>query len=97
MRNRFTGDASLYFNSELRLALGQVKDNFLPFSYGLFGFFDRGRVYYQGGSPGGWHDGYGAGFYLAPVTDQLALSVSYQLSDEESGLIQFGVGFRIDQ
>ncbi|QNH60699.1 hypothetical protein [Hymenobacter sediminicola] len=97
VRNRFTGDASLYINSELRLALGQVKNNFLPFSYGLFGFFDRGRVYYKGSSPGGWHDGYGAGFYLAPVTDQLALSVSYQLSDEESGLIQFGLGFRIDQ
>ncbi|WP_156109417.1 hypothetical protein [Hymenobacter sp. APR13] len=97
VRNRFTGDASLYLNTELRLALGQVKNNFLPFSYGAFGFFDRGRVYYKGSSPGGWHDGYGAGFYLAPVTDQLALSVSYQISPEESGLIQFGLGFRIDQ
>jgi hemolysin activation/secretion protein len=93
VRNRFTGDASLYLNSELRLALGQVQNNFLPFSYGVFGFFDRGRVYYDGRSPGGWHDGYGAGFYLAPVTEQLALAVSYQLSDEETGLIQFGLGF----
>ncbi|WP_375435160.1 hypothetical protein [uncultured Hymenobacter sp.] len=97
VRNRFTGDASLFFNSEIRLAIGQVKNNFLPFSYGLFGFYDKGRVYYKGASPGGWHDGYGAGFYLAPVTDQLALSVSYQVSPEESGLIQFGLGFRIDQ
>ncbi|MBC8084698.1 MAG: hypothetical protein H7Z21_15985 [Hymenobacter sp.] len=97
VRNRFTGDASLYFNSELRLALGQVKNNFLPLSYGLVGFFDRGRVYYQGRSPGGWHDGYGAGFYLAPVTDQFALSVSYQLSPEENGLLQFSAGFLIDQ
>ena len=30
------------------------------------------------------------------VTDQLALSVSYQKSPE-NGLIQFGLGFRIDQ
>ncbi|SMC00393.1 hypothetical protein SAMN00120144_3900 [Hymenobacter roseosalivarius DSM 11622] len=95
-RNRFTGDASLYLNSELRLALGRVQTAFLPFSYGVFCFYDRGRVYYKGASPDGWHDGYGAGFYLAPVRDQLALSFSYQKSPE-NGLIRFGLGFRIDQ
>ncbi|RIY09765.1 hypothetical protein D0T11_11340 [Hymenobacter rubripertinctus] len=95
-RNRFSGDASLYVNSELRLALGRVQTSFLPFSYGVFGFYDRGRVYFQGNSPGGWHQGYGAGFYIAPVSEQLAFSVSYQKS-VENNLIQFGLGFRIDQ
>jgi len=95
-RNRFSGDASLYYNTELRLALGQVKNNFLPFYYGVFGFYDRGRVYFQDASPGGWHSGYGAGFYLAPVVETLALSVTYQKS-VESSLIQFGLGFRIDK
>jgi len=95
-RNRFSGDASLYYNTELRLALGQVKNNFLPFYYGVFGFYDQGRVYYQGSSPGGWHSGYGAGFYIAPVVETLALAVSYQKS-VESSLIQFGLGFRIDK
>ncbi|WP_045688837.1 hypothetical protein [Hymenobacter sp. AT01-02] len=94
-RNRFTGDASLYLNTELRLALGRVQTGFLPFSYGVFGFYDKGRVYFQGSSPSGWHEGYGGGFYIAPVSDQLALSVSYQKSPE-NGLIQFGLGFRID-
>ena len=95
-RNRFSGDASLYYNTELRLALGQVKNGFLPFYYGVFGFYDQGRVYYQSASPSGWHTGYGAGFYLAPVVETLALSVSYQKS-VESTLIQFGLGFRIDK
>lgn len=95
-RNRFSGDAALYYNTELRLALGQVKNNFLPFYYGVFGFYDQGRVYFQGASPGGWHSGYGAGFYIAPVVETLALSVSYQKSIESS-LIQFGLGFRIDK
>jgi hypothetical protein len=45
-RNRFSGDASAYFNSELRFALGQSKNHFLPFYYGVFGFYDQGRVYY---------------------------------------------------
>jgi hypothetical protein len=95
-RNRFSGDASLYFNSELRLSLGQVKNGFLPFYYGVFGFYDQGRVYYQGSSPTGWHSGYGGGFYIAPVVETLAFAVSYQMS-EENNLIQFGLGFRIDK
>ena len=95
-RNRFTGDATLYYNTELRFALGQSRNHFLPFYYGVFGFYDQGRVYYQGASPGGWHTGYGGGFYLAPVVETLAFSVSYQVSEENS-LVQFGLGFRIDK
>ncbi len=95
-RNRFAGDASLYYNTELRLALGQVKNGFLPFYYGVFGFYDQGRVYYQGASPGGLHTGYGGGFYIAPVVETLAFSVSYQISEEVSQ-VQFGLGFRIDK
>ncbi|WP_125921504.1 hypothetical protein [Hymenobacter lapidarius] len=95
-RNRFSGDASLYFNSELRLALGQVKNGFLPFYYGVFGFYDQGRVYFQSNSPGGWHSGYGGGFYIAPVAETLAFTISYQMS-EENNLVQFGLGFRIDK
>ena len=75
--------------------MGRVQGRFLPFSYGVFGFYDHGRVYYKGASPDGWHAGYGAGFYISPVRDQLALSFSYQKSPE-NGLIRFGVGFRID-
>ena len=95
-RNRFSGDASLYYNTELRLALGQVKNGFLPFYYGIFGFYDQGRVYYEGASPGGWHSGYGGGFYIAPVVETLAFTISYQQSKENT-LIQFGLGFRIDK
>ena len=95
-RNRFSGDASLYYNTELRLALGRVNNGFLPFYYGVFGFYDQGRVYYEGASPGGWHTGYGGGVYIAPVVETLAFAISYQKS-VESTLIQFGLGFRIDK
>lgn len=95
-RNRFSGDASLYYNTELRFALGQVRNTFLPFYYGVFGFYDQGRVYFQGTSANGWHSGYGGGFYIAPVVETLALTVSYQKSIE-STLVQVGLGFRIDK
>mgnify|MGYP000597830724 CR=1 FL=1 len=45
------------------LAISLQKNGFLPFYYGVFGFYDQGRVYYQGSSPGGWRTGYGGGFY----------------------------------
>lgn len=95
--NRFAGDASLYLNSELRLHLGEVESAFLPFRYGLIGFFDRGRVWYNGNSSGGWHDGYGGGFYVAPVAERFAFSVLLQHSREENILFSFGIGFRFDQ
>lgn len=97
VRNRFTGDAVTYLNSELRFALGQVQSSVVPFSYGLVGFYDVGRAYVKGASPGGLHAGYGGGFYIAPFVDRFALSVLVGNSKEEKGLIQFAAGFRIDQ
>ena len=97
VRNRFTGDAVAYLNSELRFALGKVESNVVPFSYGLVGFYDIGQAYVNGKAPGGLRAGYGGGFYLSPFVDRFALSVLVGASDEESGLIQFAAGFRIDQ
>ena len=97
VRNRFTGDAVAYLNSELRFALGKVESNVVPFSYGLVGFYDVGQTYVRGAAPGGVRAGYGGGFYLSPFVDRFALSVLVGASDEEKGLIQFAAGFRIDQ
>ncbi len=97
VRNRFTGDAVAYLNTELRLAVGQVQSSVIPFSYGLLGFYDMGQAFVDGRAPGGVRAGYGGGFYIAPFVDRFALSVIYGTSAEETGLIQFAAGFRIDQ
>ncbi|MBC7449300.1 MAG: hypothetical protein H7330_14705, partial [Hymenobacteraceae bacterium] len=97
VRNRFTGDAVAYLNTELRLAVGKVESTVIPFSYGLVGFYDTGQAYVKGQAPGGLKAGYGGGFYISPFVDRFALSVLYAQSDEETGLIQFAAGFRIDQ
>ena len=55
LRNRFTGDASAYLNSELRLHFGKIRNLFLPFETGLTGFYDMGKVWFGGKSEGGWH------------------------------------------
>jgi hypothetical protein len=95
--NRFSGDASAFLNTELRFHLGQFNNSFLPFRYGLLAFYDQGRVWYRHRSPGGWHEGYGGGVYVAPIAERFAFSALLQQSPEESLLIQVGAGFRFDQ
>lgn len=95
-RNRFTGDASAYLNSELRFHLGKVRSLFLPFETGLIGFYDVGKVWFEGNSEGGWHAGYGAGFYISPLTRDYLFTVLFESSQEERLLFRFGFGFLLD-
>jgi len=95
-RNRFTGDASAYLNSELRLHLGKVENTFIPFEIGLFGFYDLGKVWFEGVSEESWHAGYGAGFYISPLTHDYLFAVQFESSVEERLLVRFGLGFFLD-
>ncbi len=96
-RNRFTGDASAYLNTELRIHLGKFRNGFMPFEYGLTGFYDRGRVWYEGASEGGWHSGYGTGFYISPFKRDYLFTVQFESSAEERLLIRLGMGFFLDE
>jgi len=96
-RNRFTGDASAYLNSELRFHLGKVRNLFLPFETGLIGFYDVGKVWYEGSSEGSWHSGYGGGFYLSPLTRDYLFTMMFESSAEEKLLFRFGFGFMLDR
>ena len=95
-RNRFTGDASAYLNSELRFHLGRIKNKFLPFETGLIGFYDLGRVWWEGSSDGGWHKGYGGGFYISPLSRDYVFTLLFESSPEEKLLFRFGFGFMLD-
>jgi len=95
-RNRFTGDASVYLNSELRFHLGKVRNLFLPFETGLIGFYDVGKVWLEGNADGGWHAGYGAGFYISPLTRDYLFTLLFESSPEEKLLFRFGFGFMLD-
>ncbi|RLD22962.1 MAG: hypothetical protein DRI70_09975 [Bacteroidetes bacterium] len=96
-RNRFTGDASAYLNSEIRLHFGKVKSLFLPFETGLIGFYDVGKVWLGGTSDGGWHAGYGGGFYISPLTRDYLFVLMFESSMEEKLLVRFGIGFMMDK
>jgi len=96
-KNRFTGDASAYLNSELRLHFGKVRNLILPFETGVIGFYDLGKVWLEGDDSGGWHSGYGGGIYLAPLKREYLFSLMLESSVEESILFRFGFGFVLDK
>ncbi len=69
---RYGGDASLYTGAELRVPVAQFS-LIVPLKLGLLASEDIGRVYVRGASPGGWHNTFGAGFWVA--FDDLSLDV----------------------
>ena len=89
---RFAGDKMFYNNVEMRVRLKDFQTYLFPGSLGVLAFHDIGRVWVKGESSKVWHQGYGAGFWLAPAS-RLVLTVSYTLSKEE-GLPLVSIGFQ---
>lgn len=86
-RNRFAGDASLYGNAELRLALAGI-NLLVPGEFGLFGAADVGRVFYAGdpGDADDWHNGTGGGLWLSFLERRMTLSVAVMKGRDLTGV-----------
>jgi hypothetical protein len=94
-RDRFTGNATVYFQSQLTFEFGQVHTGFVPLTLGVFGFFDVGRVWTPDETSNKWHDGYGGGIYFTPLFTFLTTRISYAFSDEErQGLFDLSFGLK---
>ncbi len=100
-KTRFYGDSKLVFNNEVRIKLGDLRSYFLPGAIGVTLFYDVGRVWYENDAgidptaPSGtsrvWHNGYGAGIWLAPFNMAV---VSTELAHSLEGtLFNFRLGF----
>ncbi len=92
---RFYGDITYWQSTDLRVKLTTSRNRILPFTLGLFGGFDYGRVWLKGEESESWHNSYGGGLWVAPV-DALVLSLGAFLpkeSDEESPRVVFRLGF----
>ncbi|HEX2210565.1 MAG TPA: BamA/TamA family outer membrane protein [Longimicrobium sp.] len=80
---RYAGDASAFGGAELRVPLlGSV---------GALGLADAGRVWFNGGSEGGWHTGVGAGAYLRAGAQ--TLSVFYARGERNIVYLRLGLPF----
>ena len=82
---RFTGQAAVYGNAELRLPL--VRHHvLLPGHLGVFGLADTGRVFARGESSDAWHSAFGGGLWVSALSPHNVLSVAIASSEERLGV-----------
>lgn len=92
-RFRFSGDAVVYNNTELRIRFVSLKTYLFPASSGIVLFHDIGRVFLEDENSSKWHSGYGFGIWVAPLNRIVILG---NLSFGEEGMlpsITFGFQF----
>ena len=81
---RYAGDAAVYGNAELRLALGRVM-LFLPTDVGIFALADAGRVFLEGESSSKLHSGFGGGLSLSVLSPANTVSLSLVRGEDRTG------------
>ena len=65
--NRIGGKSSFVWSNDLRIMLFKVKGKVIPFTFGIIGSYDYGRVWNDGEvSAEGWHKSVGGGFWISP-------------------------------
>jgi hypothetical protein len=90
---RYAGDAAIYGNAELRLAIARVL-LFVPTEVGIFGLADAGRVYLEGETSNDIHTGFGGGLSLAFLTPANTVSLALVRGEDRTGLyFRAGFGF----
>lgn len=89
---RYDGDEAFYHNIDLRIRLANFRTYFFPGSLGLLVFNDVGRVWEHGQSSDQWHDGYGGGFWIAPL-EKVVFSASYG-QGTDGGVFLLKLGFQ---
>lgn len=92
---RFYGDAMFWQSTDLRMRITSSRNSIVPFTVGLYGGFDYGRVWLKGEDSDEWHNSYGGGLWLTPV-DALVFSFGLFMPkehEEESPRFVFKLGF----
>jgi hypothetical protein len=89
---RFAGDASAYGAAELRQPLFRTR-LVVHGTLGAFGLADAGRVWYQGASPGGWHQAVGGGLFFTFLDRTKAVSAYYAKGEQGKLYVAYGLPF----
>ncbi|MGH2552435.1 MAG: hypothetical protein ACRDEB_01895, partial [Chitinophagaceae bacterium] len=91
-RERFAGKTKFFNQTELRWKWANLKTYLFPASFGMFAFFDAGRVWVQNDNVSKMGTGFGGGLWIAPL-NKLVISISYATSSED-GIPMFGFGWK---
>jgi hemolysin activation/secretion protein len=84
-RERFWGQTAYYNQNELRF-ITDFHSKIMNGKFGVFGFFDNGRVWVPGENSNKIHVGYGPGILLSPF-NKITGTITYSMS-KEANLIQ---------
>ncbi len=91
--NRYSGYASFYQNSDLRIKLSRVRSYVTRGYFGLILFNDLGRVWEKNEDSHKWHHGYGGGLWVSPY-EMAIITAMYEFSqDEKEGMFSLRLGF----
>ena len=90
-RDRFGGRSSFAWNNELRWKIFNFKTALFPGQFGISGFVDVGRVWYDDENSSIWHNNYGGGIWVSPM-DVAVISAYYSISKEEN-MFRLIIGF----
>jgi len=93
-KNRFSGQSTLYQNTELRVKLFESKSYIVPGAVGLIGFYEVGRVWVKNETSHHWHNDFGGGFYYSPYNFAL-ISATIAHSTEDN-LFNFSIGTKFN-
>jgi len=88
---RYSGDHSFYQNIEIRYKVANFKSYALTGHAGLVGFYDLGRVWYDGENSKKWHSGFGAGGWISPFK-AVVVVLTYNWSVDDQ-MVQFYFNF----
>jgi hypothetical protein len=81
-KERFAGRSKFYNQAELRLRLANFRTYLFPAAFGIFAFFDAGRVWMKNDIDQKMLSGYGGGLWFSPLR-RLVLTLSYAVSSED--------------
>jgi hypothetical protein len=91
-KQRYAGDASAYGTAELRVPIAKFPF-ILPLDVGALGFYDAGRVYLNGLSPGGWHTAAGGGLWIGYLNPGTNLNILFTNNKQRRVTSSFGFAF----
>ncbi|KHJ36591.1 outer membrane protein/protective antigen OMA87 [Pedobacter glucosidilyticus] len=89
---RFSGKTAYFANTEVRIPVTKIRGYILTGDFGVFGFYDTGRVHSAQIESNTWHQGYGPGVWLN-LFDNIFISLGYGFSREDK-VLSFNTGFR---
>jgi len=89
---RFIGKTAFYNLNDIRIKLARIRNAFLPFTLGITGSFDNGRVWDPSIESDIWHTSYGGAVWFNTL-GLATISIGFHTTADERGRLVVGLGF----